>query len=363
MKKIIVFLLALFLSGCDLGLKQMGNTEAGVLFRRLPPGFGGGVSSKVIRPGEMAVIMPWHSLYRFDTSVHSVEYGQGHEGDADDYVHTRALDGNEVALAVKIEYSVGDNLENLVKLVELVSTSDDGVRGLVSAVARAEIRTHMNELRTAEFFRNEKKYEKQEEIRAAMEERLEKYGINVRSVNLKEHRFERLLPDGSIDKSYQEKINEVQAKREQTEREKLRKATVKADKERELNDIQAEVNRIIEEAKGYEAQATFRADGYFESKKNEAEAILARGRGEVEGMIEQINALNGPGGEAILKLELGRQLLQSNPKFVLMSEAGAGGLEVKRTDTNQLLNQLGLIEGMKSSTEDRQQSGPVSNPQ
>jgi hypothetical protein len=343
-KLILAIIIALFSSGCDVGIKQMDTTEAGILFRRLPTSLGGGISGKVIRPGEMAVVMPWQQLYRFDTRIKSIEYGAGgDQHDASDYVHTRALDGNEVALAVKIEYSIGDNIEDLTKLVEGVATSDDEVQDIVSVVSRAEIRTHMNQLKTAQFFDNDMKYKKQEEIREAMKARLSKFGINVRSVNLKEHRFERLLQDGTVDRSYQEKVNEVQARHEQTEREKLRKATVAADKEREYNETQAEVNRMIATADGSKEQATLRGDAYFESKKNEAEGILATGSAEVEGIVQQINALSGPGGEAILKLELGKQLMKSDPKFVLMGDAKGAGIDVKKTDTNLLFEQLGLM--------------------
>ncbi|MCO6430514.1 MAG: SPFH domain-containing protein [Deltaproteobacteria bacterium] len=338
----LLLAIAIIASGCA----KMGPTEMGVRFRKLPPAFGGGVSSSIIHHGQSVPYWPWDSFYRFDTRVKEIEWGQRGPNQHSDYVQTRALDGNEVALAVKVQYSISTDPEKLLKLVDEVATSEQEVEEIITAVARADIRTYMNELRTAEFFDNKRKFEGGERVKQAMQERLEKWGIVIHSVNLGEHRFERLLRDGTIDSSYQEKINEVQTKDEETKRERLRKATVEADKAREFNDMQAEVNRMLAEVEGYKNQAKVRGDAYLETKTNEAKAVLAAGRAEVDGLIEQINALSGPGGEAILKLELAKHLIQANPKFFIMG-SGEGSMEVKKVDANELLRQIGLIEAMK----------------
>lgn len=351
LSRLIILLLALLLCGCDTGLRHMGEAEYGLRFRKLPQFLGGGLSSQVARPGETIIVMPWESIYRFDTREREVAWGakgSGTDPSVDDYVQTRALDGNEVALAVAVRYRVTHDPQMLLRVAEEVATSDAEIQELVSAVARADIRTAMNRLRTSAFFINESKYKGQEEVKELMHKTLGPYGIEILSVNLGEHRFERHLPDGSVDHSYQEKINEVQTTEEQTKREKLRVTTVKADKEREFNSIQAEVNRVVEEAKGYLEQTRLRSDAYFDSRRNESEAVRKAGKAEVEGLAQQIAAFAGPGGEALLKLEIAKQLLRSDPRFVLMNEGGnQNGMGVRRIDTNQLLDQLGLFEGLQ----------------
>ena len=102
------------------------------------------------------------------------------------------------------------------------------------------------------------------------------------------------------------------------------------------------------EAEGAKIQAEERGRSYLEARQNEAKGIVAQGKAEVEGLVQQISALQGPGGRALLKLEIAKQLVKSNPQFVLLNEGQAGsGIEVKRTDTNELLNQIGVIEGLK----------------
>jgi len=347
----ILPLILLVTSGCDVGLKQLGPTEYGVRFRKLPPVLGGGIANKVERPGETFVIWPWDEVYVIDTKIRNIEWGErgsGSDKNRADFVETRALDGNEVSLAVRVQYYVSRDPKKLVYIVQNIGTNNQAIEELVTASARADIRTHMNKLRTSEFFINEAKYRGESEVRVAMSERLEKHGIYIQSVNLKEHRFERVVPGGTIDRSYQERINQVQTLEQETEREKLRKATVVADKSREFNNTQANVNRRIEEAEGFKKQAQFRGDGYFESKGNVAKGIIAAGEAYVKGLQEQIRALSGPGGESILKLELAKSLLKSNPKFVLMGtgKGGSGQLDVRRVDTNDLMEQVGVFEAL-----------------
>jgi hypothetical protein len=297
----------------------------------------------------MAIVYPWDSIYRFDTSVRDVSWGGNKDGvsGVGDFVHTRALDGNEVALAVTVRYRLSTDPEALVRLLQEVATSNEEIRDLVVSVGRAEIRTKMNALRTSEFLDEQSRYAAVDSVKAAMVERLGPYGIEVLRVALDGYRFERALRDGTIDSSYQEKLTEIQKLREDTEREKLRIDTIRAKKQQEFNETQAGVNRQVAEAEGFKKQAALRGDAYYESRANEAKAITAQGKAEVEGLIEQINALSGPGSEAILKLELAKSLIKSDPKFVVLDSAGdGGGLDVKRLDTNDLLAQLGAFEAL-----------------
>ncbi|HMO02909.1 MAG TPA: SPFH domain-containing protein [Oligoflexia bacterium] len=350
----VVLSFAFILTGCDTGVQQLAPSEVGVLFRKLPPIAGGGISQKVINRGQLVVVWPWDSIYRFDTRLKEIAWGQRvADSNASDFVQTRALDGNEVMLAVKVQYSIADNSQAIAKLVNEVAVDDEEIRKIVFAVGRADIRTYMNELRTASFFDNRQKFEAGEKVKQAMQERLKPYGIIIHNVNLGEHRFERILPDGTIDSSYQERINEVQTLEQQTQREKLRKATVEADKEREYNNMQAAVNRELAEAEGFKRQAQLEGDGYYAAKANEAKAILAAGQAEVEGMIKQIAAFAGAGGRSLLKLEIAKQLKAGDSKFLTFDQGSASATNsvgVKKVDLNQLAEQIGLFEGLKESS-------------
>ena len=64
------------------------------------------------------------------------------------YVQTRALDGNEVALAVTVSYKIRTEPAALRRLIQKVALTNQRVENIVVAAARADIRTFMNELKT-----------------------------------------------------------------------------------------------------------------------------------------------------------------------------------------------------------------------
>ncbi|MCB0318287.1 MAG: SPFH domain-containing protein [Bdellovibrionales bacterium] len=351
-KVLVLVLLSFSLSGCDFGWTQLGATEYGVKFRKLPPFMGGGVSESVISPGELVLLFPWDSVYKIDTSVKDISWGDKLSKDKGQFVYTRALDGNEVALAVTVRYKVKTDPKSLLNLIKNVAVTNKEIEDLVIAVARADMRTYMNELRTSEFLAKEPRYKAVDKVRQGMADKLEPLGIEIPRVNLDDFQFERLLLNGTIDSSYQETLKEIQRVREETERERSRINTVKAKKSQEFNDEQEKVNRFVAEADGYKKQASYRGDAYRQAKINQAKAVLAKGHAEVEGIKERINALSGPGGEALVKLELVKELLKNNPKFVLMSPQNSPSeLRVNKIDTNSLLEQIGLIEAYKSNEE------------
>ena len=58
---IAITALALTLIGCDTGFRQMGPTEYGLKFRKIPTVLGGGIADKVISPREMVMVLPWET--------------------------------------------------------------------------------------------------------------------------------------------------------------------------------------------------------------------------------------------------------------------------------------------------------------
>jgi hypothetical protein len=333
----------------------MGATEYGVRFRKLPPIVGGGVGgpNSVASPLETVVVMPWETIYRFDTSPQYLSWGRG-MGDGsntkqvvqDEDVYTRAKDGNEAALKLMVRYRINPNPATLVKLVQEVALTDKDVRRLVISVIRSEIRTHMNTLRTAEYRDDKKRNETVDRALAATREHLTKWGIDVEAINLTQYRFVRLKPDGSEDTSYQDRLRDIQEKEQDIEGERTRIETVKAQKHTEYSVAESTYNARVSEATGYKEQSVYQGDAYYAAKSNEAKAITAEGNAEVEGLRQQIAALSGKGGRAMLRLEVAKQLTKADPKFVAVQPGQAGSLELSKTDLNQLIQQLGVAEGL-----------------
>lgn len=347
------FLLAsllLFLVGCT----KMEPTESGVVFRMLPPSLGGGVSTNIIHQGQLKFLWPWERVYRFDTATQDISFGGGKGANVGQSLSARANDGNEVALSITVAYRVLPNSETLTKLVQEVATDNDGIQRLVVTLARSTTRSAMNELGTFEFRQVKARYEAIDKIKEDLNRILLPWGVEVVKVTLDDFQFARITTEGKVDSTYQEKINLIQQLIEDTKRELSKKETVIAQKQQELETEQGIFDRKQEEAIGYRDQAQARGDAYFESKSNQAKSILATGKAEVEGIVAQINALKGEGGRAVLRLEIGRRILENLPQFVVLHDSkdgsgAAAGLELKRLDINELLSQMAIVEGARNT--------------
>lgn len=369
--------LAVALSACQ--NKQFVETtkqgEVGVIFSALPPIFGGGVRDRVLEEASAKIMWPWETVYKVDTTYQFIRFakkGEGDNPDVDDLIVTRTLDGNEVGLAVTVKYHVDKAMVRHV--VQRVSPSKESIHLLVKAVALADIRTHLNTLRTRDYINSgnvgsstsvsgvsQSVNRAFEAVKKAMNLRLEPEGIIVDSVIFRDHEFKRQLPDGSFDLRYQEQIEQREVLMEEREQEEKKVKTVESQKKQEFNIAQGDVNRKVEEADGYLRQARARGDAYFQVKENEAKQITAQGMAEVEALKDKLKALSGPGGRELLKVEIAKALAASGARFVLLEgsdtpRGGEGGkaLEVQRVDTNQLLEQIGVFYGIGESQKSRE---------
>ena len=388
MGRSLLFAILIFLvSGCDTGIQTMGTTEYGVRFRVLPRFLGGGVGSpsSVILPLEAGVVMPWEEVYRFDTSPQYLSWGKGatDEGDLffvveNEDVHTRARDGNEADLKVTARYRIKPDPQCLVNLVQEVATTNEEIRNLVIAAVRSDVRSHMNRLRTAEFRDDKKRNKTIDAATDAVRKHLAPLGIDLEAITLKEYRFVRTLSGGREDTSYQDRLRDIQEREQDIEGERSRVETIRGKKQKELQEAQSEYNARIAEAEGYKAQAIYEGDAYYTARSNEAKGILAEGTAEVEGLKQQMAALAGKGGKAMLRLEIAKQLAKANPRFVTVGEASGGGastgsagasIGVSRTDINQLIQQLGVLEAVVGQSptgtlqQGSEQQGPRTVPQ
>jgi hypothetical protein len=351
-----LLLSTLTLSACDTGIQHMGTTEYGVRFRKLPTFLGGGLGSadSVAHPLQTVVVFPWETVRRFDTSPQYLSWGKG-MGEAggaaqlvqDEDVYTRAKDGNEAALKLTVRYRIKPDPESLVKLVQNVAETENDVRQIVIAVVRSEIRSIMNQLKTSEFRDDKKRNETVDDVLQATQKRLGPLGIEVEAINLKQYRFVRPLADDREDTRYQDRLREIQEKEQDIEGERSRIETVKAKKQKEYSEAESLYNARVSEAKGYKEQSVYQGDSYYTARSNEAKAIAAEGNAEVAGLTKQIGALSGKGGQAMLRLEVAKQLAKANPRFVAMNQgSGGAAVDLSKTDVNQLLGQIGIAEGL-----------------
>ena len=358
MNKVIKALLCAslaLLSACDGTVKQMGPTEVGLIYRKLPRMLGGGLGSSMAAQNSKVVLMPWDSLLSIDSSLKSVVFtSQDDKEEGNRIIYTRARDGTEVALKVAITYQVMANGQSLQALFEQVGNKEKDIHELVTVVARSEIRTVFSELETSWFADVNRTEAAANKVKEVINKRLSPLGIETMAVSLSGYQFERLRRDGTIDSRYQDALKTIRDLFEKTESTRAAVETVKAQKRAEVEREQANYNQQMQQVQGQREQAVNRANNYYQIKQNEAAAIRAQGEAEVQGLIEQINALAGPGGQALVKLDLVKALLESKPRFVVVPQnSNKGEMQVQRVDHNELLEQLGVFEALKEKDKEK----------
>ena len=352
MRNLTLFVFALLLTGCDSGFKTLGSSEHGVVFSGLPVFAGGGVNKTIYGPQQKVFLFPWETLYSYNTGLQSISWGGKEEGDAklhEDYVQTRAIDGNEVSLNMTVSYRIVP--EKVGYVLQYVASNDAEVTRLVTAVARSDIRTWMNYLRTDDFSNLEERQKRVDQVKRALNERLLPEGISIEGVYYEKNLFYRERSDKTIDTSYQDQINETERTKQRVEQERFRLKTVEEEMKRKYADSEGEFYRAKEKADGELRQATERGNAKFSSLKKDAERISAVGNNEITALSKELDAYRGRGGVMLLRKEIGKALIEQDPKVVVVSQGkggGGAGVDVTKTDTNELLQQLGILTGMES---------------
>jgi len=319
------------LSGC--WPHKAGPTQVGVRTVKLGIFKKRGVEEKYYAPGSTYFFLPiindWHT---FATEIQTVEMTfDPKRGDlrARDDLLFKTIDGNDISLDVIIQYQI--NPAKAPYILQYVAESDFMIRQkVVRAAARSIPRDIFGELKTEDFYIAQKREEKAEKARATLSQILEPYGINVIKVLTVDYRF---------NPAYQKAIEDRKIAEQQAERNKSQAKAAEEEYRRKVADAQGQVNRLVAEADGEYAKSKIQADAYFQQQEQIAQAIMAEGKAEADGIRAMNRALTGTGGETLVKLQIAEAL---QGKKIYLLPVSEGGINLKTTDINDLLRVYGL---------------------
>lgn len=310
-----------------------GPTEVGVRTVKWSLVHKRGVQDTVYAPGSTYFFMPffndWHT---FDTRLQNLEMtatpASGDKHTRDDLLF-KTVDGNDISLDVIVSYRIDP--EKAPMILQEVARDDAELKdNIVRTVTRSKPRDIFGELNTEDFYIAEERSAKAERAVAVLNDILAPYGVIVERVGTRDYRF---------NPAYQAAIESKKVADQEAAR--LRSET-RAKKEEYLMKIEGakgDIAKIKAEADGEYARAVIEADAYYEQQTRLAEAIEAEGRAEAEGIRKMNEALAGAGGTGLVKLDIARAL--AGKKIVLLP-IGAGGIDVRSTDINGLLDLYGL---------------------
>jgi regulator of protease activity HflC (stomatin/prohibitin superfamily) len=163
---------------------------------------------------------------------------------------------------------------------------------------------------------------------AKAQEQLQKeigpYGIIVDMLQVQQHRF---------DIEYQAAINAQKKAEADVQTLIEQQKNMEVQKKSELEGKRAEWNRRLEDAGGQAGKVKNDADGYFQTKTNQAKAIIAVAQAEAEGIRKQAEALSKMGGEAYVKMQVAKQF--ADKKILIVP-----GSNVSTMNVNELVDYL-----------------------
>jgi regulator of protease activity HflC (stomatin/prohibitin superfamily) len=327
----IFILLLVYLPGCV--PHTTGDTEVGVRTKKMALFSKKGVEEKYYAPGSTYFFLPfindWHT---FDTKSQNLEMtfesGRGDRSTRDDLVF-KTIDGNDIGLDVILVYRIDPNKAPYI--VQHIAIDDQTLRDkIMRTIARSKPRDIFGELKTEEFYVADKREKQAQRAREILQEMLDPMGIIVERVLTKDYRF---------NAQYQQAIEDKKVADQRVEKNKSAQKAALEEYIRKLEDARGEVNKLVADADGVYLKAKIETDVYYEKQKLLAEAIKAEGLAEAKGIQEMNKAMMGMGGEVIVKLAIAEAM---QGKRIILLPVSEGGMNLKTTNINDLINTLGI---------------------
>jgi regulator of protease activity HflC (stomatin/prohibitin superfamily) len=208
-------------------------------------------------------------------------------------------------------------------LISRVGQSVDEIKErLVRPVSRSVIRDLFNEITSEEYYQVTVKNRVAAKAKEELARQLAPYGILVDMLQVQQHRF---------DHEYQAAINaQKQAEADvQTLIEQQKNMVVQ--KKSELEAKRSEWNKQLEDALGEAGRIRNDSDAYYQTKINEAKAVVAAAQAEAEGDRKEAEALGKLGGDAYVKMQVAQML--SRKRIVLVPGTNVSTLDVNKMVT------------------------------
>jgi regulator of protease activity HflC (stomatin/prohibitin superfamily) len=319
---LIVLTVALALSGCGL----TSSTEVGVR-TSLFGIFEKAGESQVYEPGGVYFFLPvinyWTTLPIAQQNL--LMTANPTEGDrpVPDDVTFKTKDGNNVHIDVNVMWRI-DPKKAAFLVFHVGQSADEIKERVVRPISRALIRDVFNEITSEEYYQVTVKNKMANKTRDELAKALESYGLIVDMLQVQQHRF---------DTEYQGAINaQKQAEADaQTLIEQQKNMVVQ--KKSELEGKRSTWNQQLEAALGEAGRARNEADAYYQTKTNEAKAVIAVAQAEAEGVRKEAEALGKLGGDAYVKMQVSQMLAK---KRILL----VPGSNVSTMDVNTMVDFL-----------------------
>lgn len=301
-------------------------TKKGIIGRK-------GVQDEIQERGTTKFLIPfftdWHPFVVSQQKLEMTMTGGRGGSIDDDELNFKTIDGNDVSLDLIVTYAIiPDRAPYL--LQNVARDNEELEESIIRTVARSIPRDLFGELDTEEFYVSAERGKKAEEVRAKLNEILEPYGVRIDSVGPQDYRF---------NAEYQKAIEDKKIADQQVEKNRASAHAVEEEYLKRIEEAKGQVAQTKAKTDGDFQRAKIEADAYYVQQQRIAEAIEAEGRAEAEGILKMNEALAGSGGENMVKMAIAESL---KGKRIVVLPMGGGGLDVRSTDVNSLLELYGI---------------------
>lgn len=330
---VLSFVVAVMLSLASCVPHTTGPTEVGVRICKMALFGEKGVEDRAYAPGATYFFLPFiNDWYVFDTKLQNLEMTfsplSGDRKTRDDLLF-KTVDGNDISLDVIIAYRI--DASKAPYILQYVARNDAILRDkIVRTVARSKPRDIFGELKTEAFYVAEAREAQSIKAKEELQKILGPMGIVVEKVLTNDYRF---------NPEYTKAIEDKKVADQQVEKNKSAQHAAREEYKRKLEEARGEVNKMVADADGQYLKDKIEADVYQEQQQLLAEAIKAEGIAEAKGIQEMNNALAGSGGEVIVKMRIAEAI---QGKRILLLPVSEGGMNLKTTDINRLIETLGM---------------------
>ena len=326
MRRLAAAALAVLASASLAGCRPTNSTEVGVrtnLFGILEKRG----AQEVYSPGGVYTVLPvvnsWTTLSVAQQNL--LMNANPAEGDRPipDDITFKTKDGNNVHIDVNVMWRIDPKKAGFL-ITNVGQTVEEIRERIVRPISRSVIRDIFNEITSEEYYQVAIKNAMAEKTRKALVASLSPYGILIDSLQVQQHRF---------DPAYQAAINAQ--KQAEADQQKLveQQKSMEVQKRSELEGRRAGWNKLLEDARGEAGRLRNEADGYFQTKTNQAKAVVAVAQAEAEGIRKEAEALGKMGGDAYVKMQVAKQFAQK--KFLIVP-----GSNVSTMNVNELVDYL-----------------------
>lgn len=318
----LLLLGAMSLSGCG----TTTSTEVGVRTSLLTL-FGKRGESEVYAPGGVYFFLPvvnsWTTLPIAQQNL--LMNNNPAEGDrpVPDEITFKTKDGNNIHIDVNLMWRIDP--KRAADIVFHVGQSVDEIKErVVRPVSRSVIRDVFNEISSEEYYHVTVKNQMADKAKVALAKAFEPYGLLVDMLQVQQHRF---------DAEYQGAINAQKQAEADVQTLGEQQKNMFAQKKSEVEAKRSLWNQQIEDSLGTAGRLRNEADAYYQTKTNEAKAIVAVAQAEAEGVRKEAEALGKLGGDAYVKMQVSQMLAK---KRILL----VPGSNVSTMDVNTMVDFL-----------------------